>query len=170
MAKKNRSGSKKSSSGKADAQPTEHWTDQPQEHDYPAAASYLGLVSEQPQVLRLVAALRSAPVERHLAKDLLRASGLDLLPVDNAHVADDLATIRRGEKLSPVLLVRGDIGRALPLTIADGYHRVCASYYVDESEPIPCHLVDAVPSAAPPGQRGGRSASISSPGGSIAVN
>jgi hypothetical protein len=73
MAKKNRSGSKKSSSGKADGQPTEHWTDQPQEHDYPAAASYLG-------------------------------------------------------------------------------------------------LVDAVPSAAPPGQRGGRSASISSPGGSIAVN
>ena len=170
MAKKNGSGSKKSSSGKADAPPPEHWTDQPQEHDYPAAASYLSLVCEQGVVQRLVAALQSAQVERHLAKDLLRASGLGLLPVDNAHVAEDLDKIRHDEKLSPVLLVRGDIGRALPLTIADGYHRVCASYHVDENAPIPCHLVDAVPSTAPPAQRVGRPVSTSSPGGSIAVN
>ena len=55
-----------------------------------------------------MAALKLAPSVRHQAKDLLRASGLALLPVDNVHVASDLAKIKRGEPLSPVLLVRGD--------------------------------------------------------------
>jgi hypothetical protein len=27
------------------------------------------------------------------------------------------------------------------LQIADGYHRVCASYLTDENTNIPCHLV-----------------------------
>ena len=26
--------------------------------------------------------------------------------------------------------------------IADGYHRVCASYHIDENTDIPCHVVD----------------------------
>ena len=75
----------------------------------------------------MVGALQKAPLERRQAKDLLRASGLDLLPTDNAHVAADLAKVKRCESLSPVLLVRGEMRRGLPLTIADGYHRVCAS-------------------------------------------
>ncbi len=158
MAKKSGSGSKKNGTGKPEALPAEHWSDEPQEHDYPAAASYLSLVCEPAGAQRLVDALRSAPVERRLAKDLLRSSGLDLLPVDNAHVAADLAKIRRGERLSPVLLVRGDIGRGLPMTIADGYHRVCASYHVDENAAIPCHLVDDERAGGARSQRGGRSA------------
>ena len=28
-----------------------------------------------------------------------------------------------------------------PLTVADGYHRVCASYWIDENTDIPCILV-----------------------------
>jgi hypothetical protein len=32
--------------------------------------------------------------------------------------------------------------RGVPLTIADGYHRVCASYHLDENADIPCHLAD----------------------------
>ena len=52
----------------------------------------------------------------------------------------------QGKPLSPVLLVRGDVGRDVPLTIADGYHRVCASYHLDENADIPCHLVDLSPS------------------------
>jgi hypothetical protein len=38
-------------------------------------------------------------------------------------------------------LVRGDFRTATPLQIADGYHRVCASYLTDENTPIPCRLV-----------------------------
>jgi hypothetical protein len=138
---------------------TEHWSEVPQEHDYPAAASYLALVCEPTEVRRLVAALKQAPSVRHQAKDLLRASCLALLPQDNVHVATDLAKINRGEALSPVLLVRGDLRRGVPLTIADGYHRVCASYHVNEDADIPCLLVDHKVSTAVPGFRLGSTAS-----------
>lgn len=30
-----------------------------------------------------------------------------------------------------------------PLIVADGYHRICASYWIDENPGIPCVLVDA---------------------------
>ena len=43
--------------------------------------------------------------------------------------------------LSPGSLVRGDIARGVPLQIADGYHRVCASYRLDEDTDIPCLIV-----------------------------
>ncbi len=126
----------------------EHWKDQPDDHDYPAAASYLSLVAAAGAVAMLVDALRSAPLSHYKAKDLLRASGLALLPPDNAHVARDLAKVKAGQLLSPVLLVRGEALRGLPLIVADGYHRICASYHLDEDADIPCHLVDASRSAA----------------------
>ena len=56
------------------------------------------------------------------------------------HVATDLAKIEKGQPLSPILLVRGDIVTGVPLQIADGYHRVCASYHTDENTPIPVVL------------------------------
>jgi hypothetical protein len=163
-------GVKNAGSNKPASPPAEHWTDEPEEHDYPAAASYLSLVCEHAQVQRLVDVLKSEPVERHLAKDLLRASGLTLLPVDNVHVASDLAKVQSGEKLSPVLLVRGDMGRDVPLTIADGYHRVCASYHLDENAPIPCQLADHGRAGAAPAAFEGTPVSTRRPGGPVTVN
>jgi hypothetical protein len=165
-AKKNGSGSGSSSASSASSGSTassgtlkalpniaEHWSDEPEEHDFPAAAAYLSLVCEPTDVRKLVNSLQTSPTVRHQAKDLLRASGLALLPIDNVHVASDLAKIDKGEKLSPVLLVRGDFRRGSPLTIADGYHRVCASYHLSENADIPCHLVDHKSTAAVPGFR-----------------
>ena len=131
----------------------ERWSEEPDEHDYPAAASFLSLICDPTEVRRLVTALKAAPIVHHQAKDLLRASGLALLPTDNAHVASDLAKVANGERLSPVLLMRGDFRRGVPLTIADGYHRVCASYHLDENAEIPCHLVDHKGPTAVPGFR-----------------
>src|SRR5437588_12233113 len=37
----------------------------------------------------------------------------------------------------PGKLARGEIASQIPLTIADGYHRICASYHLDEDAPIP---------------------------------
>jgi hypothetical protein len=37
--------------------------------------------------------------------------------------------------------VRCHLDKDLPLTIADGYHRVCASYHLDEDADVPCRLV-----------------------------
>jgi hypothetical protein len=148
MAKK--TGNSSSKAKKPDPARAEHWSDHPAEHDYPAAEAYLSLICPPTQVKALVAALRRAPIERRKAKDLLRASRLELLPPDNTHVASDLAKVKAGTALSPVLLVRGDLPHDVALTIADGYHRVCASYHLDENADIPCHLVDL---RAPPAPR-----------------
>ncbi|MDR1999283.1 MAG: hypothetical protein LBQ06_04995 [Frankiaceae bacterium] len=124
-----------------DAQMTIRWLDAPEEHDYPAAAAYLGLLADDPLVAALVAGLQAAPTIHRKAKDLLRASGLSLLDESNKHVAADLHKVARGRALSPILLVRGDLRSGAALVIADGYHRVCASYHLDENTDIPCRLV-----------------------------
>jgi hypothetical protein len=117
--------------------PTEHWMETPEDHDFPAAQAYLSLLMEPGAAAKLVTALqRVQHADFHKAKDILRASDLALLPVDNVHVASDLAKVKEGKKLSPVLLIRGE-----PLVIADGYHRVCASYHLDEDADIPCRIV-----------------------------
>jgi hypothetical protein len=115
---------------------TEHWKDKPELQDFPAAEAYLSLLMEPVEAARLVDALRAVDhLVTYRAKDVLRASGLALLPFDNKHVAADLAKVKAGRKLSPVLLLRGE-----PLQVADGYHRVCASYHVDENADIPCRI------------------------------
>jgi hypothetical protein len=45
----------------------------------------------------------------------------------------------------PILLVRGDVTANRAVQIADGYHRVCASYHNDENTDIPCRIVDLPP-------------------------
>jgi hypothetical protein len=119
-----------------------NWKREPDEHDYPAAGSYLSLLLAPKLVEAIVLALQKAPIASYKAKDLLRASCLRLLAPDNVHVAKDLAKIERGAKLSPVLLVRGDLSRGWPLTVADGYHRICASYHTDENENVPCRITE----------------------------
>ena len=121
---------------------SEHWKEEPDDHDFPAAASYLSLVLRSSLVDAAVDALRNAPLAHFKAKDLLRASGLSSLPEDNVHVAKDLKKVKAGTRLSPVLVVRGDARHGLPLVIADGYHRICASHIVDEDADIPCRIVD----------------------------
>ena len=58
---------------------TEHWQDDPEEHDFPAAADYLSLLAPPDEVASVVEALRSAETTHRKAKDLLRASRLGLL-------------------------------------------------------------------------------------------
>jgi hypothetical protein len=119
------------------------WLDKPEAHDYDAAAAYLSMLAENDAVEKTVAALKKTaakPVYQK-AKDILRAAGLDLLPAANAHVRSDLAKISDGKKLSPILMVRGSAIDGYALQVADGYHRVCASYLTDEKTGIPCHLV-----------------------------
>ena len=120
--------------------PAEHWKDEPDEHDYPAASDYLSLLMGESEVQAAVNALRGATITHRKAKDLLRASRLALLPPENAHVALDLDKVRRGDHLSPILLVRGSAEHDTPLTVADGYHRICASNHIDENADIPCRI------------------------------
>lgn len=117
------------------------WKTKPEAHDYPAAHDYLSLLLEEAAVKKIVAALRRAPTVHYKAKDLLRASQLFLLPRENSHVTADLKKIKKGKALSPVLLVRGNAATGAPMTVADGYHRICASWYRDENIPIACRIV-----------------------------
>ena len=121
--------------------PDVKWLEEPEGHDFPAAAAYLALVAEDGTVKELTAKLQAGAIVNKKAKDILRAAQLQLLPRDNPHVAADLAKIKKGQPLSPILLVRGDFVTGAPLQIADGYHRVCASYYTDENTDIPVVLV-----------------------------
>ena len=117
------------------------WLAEPAEHNYPAAGAYLSLLADAPTTKKLIKALRKAETSHQKAKDVLRAAGLPLLAADNAHVASDLAKVAAGTALSPVLLVRGDLRSGHRLQVADGYHRVCASYLTDENTDIPCRIV-----------------------------
>jgi hypothetical protein len=117
------------------------WKSEPEEHDYPAATAYLSLIEDEAQTEDLVGRLKSGRLEYHKAKDILRAAALPLLARDDPHVASDLRKIAQSTRLSPVLLVRGDFSSGISLQIADGYHRVCASYHVDENTDIPCRIV-----------------------------
>ena len=121
---------------------TAKWKNTPDEHDYPAAANYLSLIADADTVKDLVSRLEKAPIKIHQAKDILRASRLELLPLDDQHVMEDLRKVIEGIELSPVLIIRGNLLKGYPTVIADGYHRVCASYHLAEDTPIPSRIID----------------------------
>jgi hypothetical protein len=120
---------------------SEHWKDEPEAQDFPAAESYLSLLIGPAAAAKLAKALRKQQaLQHHAAKDILRAAGLPLLSPDDSEVSEDLGKVKAGRKLSPVLLVEG-----IPLWVADGYHRVCASYHLNEKTPVPCRMVARTP-------------------------
>ena len=117
------------------------WKKKPEAEDYDGTLNFLSLLFPAAKSEKLLRALRSARAMERAAKDLLRASNLPLLPREDPHVDDDLKRIQKGKTLAPVLLVRGDMAKGVPLIVADGYHRICAICYYDESAPIPCRMV-----------------------------
>jgi hypothetical protein len=116
-----------------------NWLGKPEKHDYPAAVSYLSLIYDQKTASKLAKALEKAPMTSFKAKDIFRASRLPLLDSTNLHVRKNQKKLAAGEKLSPLLLVR-DAGHG-KVIIADGYHRMCAVYAVDEDTSVPCKIV-----------------------------
>jgi len=120
--------------------PTVTWLEKPTEHDYPAAASYLSLIAGPKAVSRAVKALEQADTVSFKAKDLLRAAGLPLLPADDPEVAKELGRVGAGTALSPCLIIRGGRKTGTPARIADGYHRICASYHLSEDTVVSARI------------------------------
>jgi hypothetical protein len=114
------------------------WESKPAKEDYLAAHAYLTLLFSEADTRKIVDRLRRAPVIWREGKDLLRGSQTHLLKKDDPHVAADLKKIQKGRKLSPVLVVRGNGRLGVTLTIADGQHRICASWHWDENAPVAC--------------------------------
>jgi len=115
------------------------WFYEPEEHDYTAAESYLSLFYKSDFISNLVTQLRAVEITEFKAKDIFRASRLSLLGVSNSHVEKDKEKIAKGKKLSPLLLVR-DSANGMVI-IADGYHRLCAVYTINEDASIPCKII-----------------------------
>lgn len=131
----------KSSKPKREATPVSvTWLDEPQGHDYPAAASFLSLIAGPKAVSRAVTALQEAATVTFKAKDLLRAAGLPLLPADDPDVAKELGRVRAGTSLSPCLVIRGRVKTGTTARIADGYHRICASYHLSEDTVVSARI------------------------------
>jgi disulfide oxidoreductase YuzD len=115
------------------------WLDLPEDHDYPAAESYLSLIYDAATAADLARQLQLAAMAGFKAKDIFRASNLSLLGISNLHVEKDRKKITDGKALAPLLLVRDrNNGKVV---VADGYHRLCAVYSFDEDAIIPCKIV-----------------------------
>ena len=115
------------------------WLTQPYQEDYPAAQSYLSLTFEESEATSLVEKLKLVTLVEYKAKDIFSASSLSLLGISNRLVKKDLKKIKNDDKISPLLLVRNSAnGKVI---IADGYHRLCAVYSLDEDALIPCKIV-----------------------------
>jgi hypothetical protein len=118
--------------------PSLTWLADVEDHDFPAAESYLNLIYSAKRVVELIAKLRAAKIAQFKAKDIFRASQLSLLGISNSHVEKDRKKIQDGKALSPLLLVRDETnGKVI---VADGYHRLCAVYGLDEDALIPCKI------------------------------
>lgn len=115
------------------------WLSEPEKQDYLAAISYLSLIFDETQAKLFVDKLKKTIVVEFKAKDIFRASSLSLLGISNKHVKRDLKKIQTKISLSPILLVKNStIGKVI---IADGYHRLCAVYSLDEDALIPCKII-----------------------------
>jgi len=115
------------------------WLSEEEEHDYPAAESYLSLIYAEDRVAEMMARFRKVSIKEFKAKDIFRASQLSLLGVSNSHVEKDRNKIRKGISLSPLLLLRDEQNGKV--VIADGYHRLCAVYESDEDAWIKCKII-----------------------------
>ena len=115
------------------------WLSEPEKQDYPSAFSYLSLIFDETNANLFVDKLKKTTVVFYKAKDLFRASSLSLLGIGNKHIKKDIKKIKNDVSLSPLLLVRNSAnGKVI---IADGYHRLCAVYSMDEDALIPCKIV-----------------------------
>ena len=115
------------------------WLDKPRKDDYSAAELFLSLTMDPTAAKSAAKRMKKAAMMEVAAKDIFRASGLSLLGVSNSHVEKDIGRIANGEKLPPLLLFRDKANNRL--IVADGYHRLCAVYKIEEDAMIPCKIV-----------------------------
>ena len=113
------------------------WLDEPEEHDYPAASSYL--IYEESTGNGFVENLKQLPASRSRDKDIFRTPGLSVLGGSNLQVEMDQDQIKDGQELAPLTSVK-DAAHS-QLISADAYHRLGAVYGKAEDALIPCKTV-----------------------------
>ena len=119
------------------------WAANPDQDNAKDAANYLGLITGKKNTKRIIDDLANAQLVTYKAKDVLRAANLPPLSTSNPRVQLALTLIAAGTPLAPIYLVRGKMGKGLPLTIADGYHRTSAAWSIDPGADIAAFIVSA---------------------------
>jgi hypothetical protein len=121
--------------------PSITWQDDANPSDYEAASHYLALVDIQKNIDKTLADLKVGTIVEYKAADLLRAAQLIVPKADDRPTREQIKKIRRGEAVSPVLLVRAPALKKV--IIADGFHRICAAYRIDPDVMLHCKLAGA---------------------------
>lgn len=112
------------------------WAKKPTAMELRAAGTYLSLLYPPPHCKKTEARLGRAGIATYKASDIFRASGVKF---SAQGVGAERKKMRSGKEISPLLLVRdGALGKVI---IADGYHRLCAVYEIDEDIEVPCSIV-----------------------------
>jgi hypothetical protein len=119
--------------------PAIRWKKDVVAHDFDAAEAFLSIRLNPKRAKELVKRLKDAPLTTRRANDILRASRLQPLPLNDPGVLRDLVHVVAGEKLSPVLVVSLDDGAE----IADGYHRVSLTYALDPFGVVPVRIASS---------------------------
>jgi len=113
-----------------------NWLTLASEENYTAAESYLSLLYSKKILDGFIKKLQESEIVEYKSKDIFRASKLSLLGTSSVQVARDKKRIIKGFSFSPLLLVRHQ-GK---LIVADGYHRLCAIYSLNEDLLIHCKM------------------------------
>ena len=121
--------------------PSITWQDDAPPSDYEAAGHYLALVDVQKNIDQALADLKAGAIVEYKATDLLRAAQLIVPKADDRPTREQIKKIRRGDPVSPVLLVR--VPTLKKVIIADGFHRICAAYRIDPDVVLHCKLAGA---------------------------
>ena len=112
------------------------WRKAPTDKDYHAASRYLSLVLGPKRAGVMTRALRAAPIEHHVGRDLMRAAGYAPSAYDDKNQRKE---IEKGRSLAPLLIVRHT--RDARVIIADGYHRLGAVCEIDPEAEVACKIV-----------------------------
>jgi hypothetical protein len=117
------------------------WKDEVEDHDYQAAFNFLSIAWGEDRARLAVKLLRRAESTTRRANDILRAAGLEPLPITDPGVHKDLVKVLSDKKLSPILMVSCETkGGSFLAVIADGYHRVCLTYDLAPGDQVPMKL------------------------------
>lgn len=115
------------------------WRSEPASKDYSAAETFLQLLYT-PKKARLCATkLKRTEMSQYAAKDILRASGISFTDIRAFDWTKQQKEISQGTQLSPILIVRQENGGHL--VVADGFHRLCAVFTLDQEMIVPCKIV-----------------------------
>ena len=117
------------------------WSKKGELADFAAAQKYLALLTSDAKAKALVAPCAKRSLSNTRRRTCCGRRNCRSCRAYDPHVDEDLKRIEKEKSLPQVLLIRGDMGRSLPLVVADGYHRICAVIYFDESAPVSCRIV-----------------------------